>query len=163
MSAHERTNVPAPVLLIPLEPAESMILAAIVISKAEPIASPITKFRVDPFRSTCPAFVPAPLPRIKPVEVPVPVKVKETGSLARNLTVPGVTLSDSKFNVGLLLLPGSVEKFKKPGYPAKHPYDFSPKTVAAKAKAAFLEWAGTTDMDIARDRYLNCLAQLPPK
>jgi len=64
--------------------------------------------------------------------------------------------------IGLLLLPGSIERFRKRGKSAVHADDFSPKTVATKAKAAFLGWAGTTDMDAARSKYLNCVAQLPP-
>ena len=41
-----------------------------------------------------------------------------------------------------------------------HNYDFSPATVAKKAKAAFLEWAGTTDIQHARERFSRCAALL---
>ena len=61
-----------------------------------------------------------------------------------------------------LLLPGTMNLFKRAGNPHDHPYDFSPQTVAAKAKAGFLAWAGTNIMDKARQKYLQCLALLPP-
>ena len=91
-------------LVIPLAPTESMIFAPIVISKTE-VALSILKFRVLPFRSNWPAFVPVPVLAIKPDEVPVPVKFKSIAAPARNFNVPGAALSDSKLRVGLLLLP----------------------------------------------------------
>lgn len=65
--------------------------------------------------------------------------------------------------IAFLLLPGTVESFRKAKARTDHAYDFSPRTVAGKAKAAFLAWAGTADMDKARDKYLQCLAVLPPR
>jgi hypothetical protein len=90
---------------------------------------------------------------------------KNGAALARPLAYHGGLLSSDyqpKRPIGLLLLPGSIERFRKRGKPASHGYDFSPRTVATKAKAAFLGWAGTTDMNAARSKYLDCLAQLPP-
>jgi hypothetical protein len=78
------------------------------------------------------------------------------------------TLENSPYQlprpVGFLILPGTKEKFKKWTRPNHmHEYDFSPQTVASTAKAAFLDWAGTGDMNSARDRFRRCLALLPPK
>jgi hypothetical protein len=64
--------------------------------------------------------------------------------------------------IAFLLLPGTLDLFKRARNPHDHPYDFSPQTVAAKAKASFLAWAGTNNMDKARQKYLQCLALLPP-
>jgi hypothetical protein len=66
--------------------------------------------------------------------------------------------------ISLLFLAGSKERFRKAGTTGDdHAFDFSPEMVARTAKAAFLEWAGTTDLDAARDKFSRCLSLLPGK
>jgi hypothetical protein len=66
--------------------------------------------------------------------------------------------------VALLFLAGSKERFRKAGITVDdHAFDFSPEMVARTAKAAFLEWAGTADLDAARDKFSRCLSLLPSK
>jgi hypothetical protein len=63
--------------------------------------------------------------------------------------------------VTLLFLPGTKQKFAKTGSGSHHGFDFSPEAVAGTAKAAFLEWAGTADLERARDKFRHCAALLP--
>lgn len=87
-------------------------------------------------------------------------------SFPRPVSYRGDLLSSAyqpKRPINLLFLPGSLQRFKRPGNPADHPYDFSPQTVASNAKAAFLEWAATTDLNVARDKFHRCAALLPPQ
>jgi hypothetical protein len=66
--------------------------------------------------------------------------------------------------IALLFLAGSKERFRKSGTTGDdHAFDYSPEMVARTAKAAFLEWAGTTDLEAARDKFSRCLSRLPEK
>jgi hypothetical protein len=66
--------------------------------------------------------------------------------------------------IALLFLAGSKKRFRKAGSTGDdHAFDYSPEMVARTAKAAFLEWAGATELDGARDKFSRCLARLPGK
>jgi hypothetical protein len=63
--------------------------------------------------------------------------------------------------IPMLVLPGTRSLFRKPDHPTgEKAFDFSPANVARTAKAAFLAWAGTTDIDAARKKFSECEAVL---
>jgi hypothetical protein len=64
--------------------------------------------------------------------------------------------------IALLLLPGTADRLKTlPNPKHQHEFDYSPANVAATAKTAFLEWAGVSDLESARAKFLQCLGSLP--
>jgi hypothetical protein len=63
--------------------------------------------------------------------------------------------------IPMLVLPGTRSLFRKPDHPTgDKAFDYSPANVARTAKAAFLNWAGTTDIDAARKKFSECEAVL---
>jgi len=57
----------------------------------------------------------------------------------------------------MLLLPGSMALFRKPGLSSDDKaFDYSPANVARTAKAAFFGWAGAADIDAARKKFSEC-------
>jgi hypothetical protein len=63
--------------------------------------------------------------------------------------------------IPMLILPGTMQRFRKPGLTGNKAFDFSPATVARVAKSGLLEWARTRDIDVARRKLQACINGLP--
>jgi hypothetical protein len=63
--------------------------------------------------------------------------------------------------IPMLILPGTKQRFRKPGLTGNKAFDFSPATVARVAKSGLLEWARTRDIDVARQKLQACINGLP--
>jgi hypothetical protein len=88
--------------------------------------------------------------------IPRPEKYRR---LDKNDKAPIVLSGSIDASVELLLLPSTAKKFKS-GPRANGKYDFSPETIAAFGKAAFLEWANASDLPQARALFRKCTSLL---
>lgn len=74
-------------------------------------------------------------------------------------TTPIVLSHSVESKVMMLVLPGSAQRLKMTsGDTAK--FDYSPKTIAAEGKKAFLEWAAVSDLAAARKKFRACVSAL---